>query len=67
MLNCRTRGDPPPIITFHKDNQEPYRRGDNVSALRNLKKTYNSSLPGFVSYKNVVIIIIIIIIIIVFW
>lgn len=31
VLNCRTRGDPAPTITFHKDDQPPYRRGDNVS------------------------------------
>jgi len=33
VLSCRTRGDPPPTITFQKDDQKPFSRGDNVRAL----------------------------------
>ena len=31
VINCRTRGDPAPTMTFQKNDQEPFKLGDNVS------------------------------------
>ena len=33
VIDCRTRGDPAPTLTFRKDNGPPFQRGVNVSAL----------------------------------
>jgi len=32
VINCRARGDPAPTMTFQKNDQEPFKLGDNVSA-----------------------------------